>query len=148
MTLAEERRYTMTQLESPAVERAPARLRRSQSDKVVAGVCGGLGRYFGVDPVWFRLAFVILAIGGGSGLLLYLIGWLAIPTESGDMASMAFSARHGSQGSLIAGLLLVGVGLVFLANTLVPWFNRFMWPAAVVAAGLGLIYSGRNRANT
>ena len=137
----------MTQLASPAAERAPARLRRSQSDKVIAGVGGGLGRYFGVDPVWFRLAFVILAIGGGSGLLLYLIGWLAIPTESGDMTRTTVMARHGTQGSLWAGLILVGVGLVFLANTLVPWFNRFMWPAAVVAAGLGLIYSGRNRAN-
>jgi phage shock protein C len=137
----------MTQLESPAVERAPARLRRSQSDKVVAGVCGGLGRYFAVDPVWFRLAFVILAIGGGSGVLLYLIAWLAVPTESGDGAGVT-SAPHNVQGSLIAGLILVGVGLVFLANTVVPWFNRFMWPAAVVAAGLGLIYSGRNRANT
>jgi phage shock protein C len=138
----------MTQLESPAAQRAPARLRRSQSDKVVAGVCGGLGRYFGVDPVWFRLAFVILAIGGGSGLLLYLIGWLAIPVESGDVAGMAADARPSAQGPLIAGLILVGVGLVFLANTVVPWFNRFMWPAAVIAAGLGLIYSGRNRANT
>jgi hypothetical protein len=81
-------------------------------------------------------------------LLLYLIGWLAIPVESGDVAGMAADARPSAQGPLIAGLILVGVGLVFLANTVVPWFNRFMWPAAVIAAGLGLIYSGRNRANT
>jgi phage shock protein C len=52
----------------------PPRLRRSTDDKVVAGVCGGLGRYFGVDPLFFRLAFVVLAIGGGSGVLLYIVG--------------------------------------------------------------------------
>lgn len=139
----------MTQLESPAVERAPARLRRSTSDKVVAGVCGGLGRYFGVDPVWFRLAFVILAIGGGSGVLLYVIGWIAIPAETGDAdADSTGGAQLGTQGPLIAGLVLVGVGLVFLANNIAPWFNRFMWPAAVIVAGLGLIYSGRNRAHS
>lgn len=138
----------MTQMENQAnaqsvVDWAPARLRRSTSDKVVAGVCGGLGRYFGVDPVWFRLAFIILAIGGGSGVLLYVIGWIAIP-EDGDERSSS-NAELGAQGPLIAGVVLVGVGLIFLANNLAPWFNRFMWPAAVIAAGLGLIYSGRRR---
>ena len=71
----------MTQLEAPVSERQVARLRRSQSERVIAGVCGGLGRYFGVDPVWFRLAFIILAIGGGAGVLFYVISWIAIPEE-------------------------------------------------------------------
>jgi hypothetical protein len=44
---------------------------------------------------------------------------------------------------LIAGVILVGVGLLFLADNLAPWFNQFMWPAAVIAAGVGLIYTGR-----
>ncbi len=57
------------------------KLRRDPDDKVIAGVCGGLGRYFGVDPVFFRLAFVVLAIGGGSGVLLYIVAWLIIPEE-------------------------------------------------------------------
>jgi phage shock protein C len=134
----------MTQLETPVVK-APARIRRSTTDKVVAGVCGGLGRYFGVDPVWFRLAFVVLAIGGGSGVLLYVIAWIAMPEGDGDEATRTHADGHGP---LVAGLVLIGVGLVFLANNLAPWFNRFMWPAAVIVAGLGLIYSGRNRGNS
>ncbi|HKX74406.1 MAG TPA: DUF5668 domain-containing protein, partial [Acidimicrobiia bacterium] len=96
---------------------------------------------------WFRLAFVVLAIGGGSGLLLYLIAWIAMPEGGADDAGPTRS-HLDAHGPLIAGLVLIGVGLVFLANNLAPWFNRFMWPAAVIVAGLGLIYSGRNRGNS
>ncbi|HEX5721905.1 MAG TPA: PspC domain-containing protein [Acidimicrobiia bacterium] len=134
----------MTQLEAPVSERQVARLRRSQSERVIAGVCGGLGRYFGVDPVWFRLAFIILAIGGGAGVLFYVISWIAIPEEGADTNRLSGSDL-GTKGPLIAGVLLVGVGLLFLADNLAPWFNQFMWPAAVIAAGLGLIYTGRRR---
>ena len=47
------------------------RLERSRADRVIGGVCGGLGDYFDVDPVIFRIAFVVLAFVGGAGLLLY-----------------------------------------------------------------------------
>jgi phage shock protein C len=59
----------------------PVRVRRSTTDKVIAGVAGGLGRYLGIDPVILRIAFVLLALSGGSGVLLYIIGWIAIPQE-------------------------------------------------------------------
>lgn len=58
------------------------KLYRSESDRKIAGICGGLGEYFDVDPVIFRAVFVVLLIGAGSGLLLYLILWFIIPTES------------------------------------------------------------------
>lgn len=55
-------------------------LRRQQG--VVAGVCGGLGDFFGIDPVWFRILFVILALPGGlPGVLPYAILWLVIPRK-------------------------------------------------------------------
>ncbi|HUP18020.1 MAG TPA: PspC domain-containing protein [Acidimicrobiia bacterium] len=134
----------MTQLEAPASERQVARLRRSKDERVIAGVCGGLGRYFSVDPVWFRLAFIILAIGGGSGVLFYVIAWIAIPEEGADtLPTQRFRPRN--RGPLIAGVILVGVGLLFLADNLAPWFYQFMWPAAVIAAGIGLIYAGSRR---
>src|SRR5436305_13098771 len=57
------------------------RLQRSRSDRVVAGVCGGLGDYFDVDPVIFRIAFVVLAFVGGAGFLLYPAAWLLLPEE-------------------------------------------------------------------
>lgn len=49
------------------------RLRKSATDKRIAGVCGGLGEYFNLDPVIFRAIFLILLIGAGSGLLAYII---------------------------------------------------------------------------
>jgi phage shock protein C len=55
-------------------------LRRSQSDKKIAGVCGGLGEFFGIDPTWFRIGFVLVALPGGiPGILAYLICWIVIP---------------------------------------------------------------------
>jgi phage shock protein C len=57
------------------------RLYRSQTDRMVAGVCGGLAKYFNVDPTVIRLIFVVLALAGGPGLLLYIILWLITPIE-------------------------------------------------------------------
>jgi phage shock protein C len=57
-------------------------LRRSRSNRMVAGVCGGLGEFFGINPFWFRLAFLIALIPGGvPGILAYVIIWLVIPKE-------------------------------------------------------------------
>lgn len=58
------------------------RLQRSKEDRKVAGVCGGLGEYFGLDPVLFRLGFVLTALPGGiPGVILYLVFWLVIPEQ-------------------------------------------------------------------
>lgn len=140
----------MTQTGSgpPGADQAGAEtalLRRSTEDKVVGGVCGGLGRYFAVDPVWFRVAFVILAVGGGSGVLVYLIAWLIIPEEKpGDPVGKGPSSI-GDHGPVIVGVVLIAIGLMLLANNLVPWFDKVMWPLAVVAAGLAFLYTGSRR---
>jgi len=55
------------------------RLYRDPDDKILGGVCGGLGAYFGVDPVIFRLVFALLFFGAGTGVLLYLVLWIAVP---------------------------------------------------------------------
>ncbi len=55
------------------------RLYRSQRDRMLGGVCGGLGEYLGLDPTIIRLIFILLAMLGGHGILLYLILWLVIP---------------------------------------------------------------------
>ena len=57
------------------------RLRRSKTNKVIAGVCGGLGEYFNIDPVIVRIILLILVLGAGTGVLAYLIAWLVIPEE-------------------------------------------------------------------
>ena len=55
-------------------------LRRSRSDRVIAGVCGGLAEFTGIRTIWFRLAFVIATLPGGvPGIAAYLIFWLIVP---------------------------------------------------------------------
>ena len=57
-------------------------LRRSRSNRVVAGVCGGLGEFFGINSAWFRLAFLLMLLPGGvPGLLTYTILWIIVPNE-------------------------------------------------------------------
>ena len=60
---------------------APKRLYRSNSDKMIAGVCGGLAQYMALDPTVVRLVFILLALLGGPGLLIYIIMWLITPIE-------------------------------------------------------------------
>jgi phage shock protein C len=59
----------------------PKRLYRSRESKVLAGVCGGIAEYFGIDPVVVRLLWVLLVLIAGTGILAYLIAWLIIPSR-------------------------------------------------------------------
>lgn len=109
-------------------------------------MCGGLGTYFGVDPLFFRLAFVVLAIGGGSGVLLYIVAWLIMPEASdGDDEQNRGGVAFGSSGPLLAGIALITVGLMLLMNNLLPWFDRVMLPLVVVGVGFGLLLTGGRR---
>ena len=57
-------------------------LRRSRRNRIIFGVCGGLGRFFGISATWFRLAFLIALIPGGvPGILVYLLAAIIIPSE-------------------------------------------------------------------
>jgi phage shock protein C len=57
-------------------------LRRSRINRIFAGVCGGLGEFFGISAFWFRLAFLIALLPGGvPGFVLYLVLWVIIPNE-------------------------------------------------------------------
>lgn len=58
------------------------KLYRSETDKMIGGVCGGIGEHFQVDSTIIRLLLVAMILLGGSGVLLYLIAWVIIPTES------------------------------------------------------------------
>lgn len=58
------------------------KLRRSRNNRVIAGVCGGLGEFFGISAFWFRLLFIILLLPGGlPGLVPYFILWIVMPKE-------------------------------------------------------------------
>ncbi len=57
----------------------PKKLYRSTHNRLIAGVCGGLGDFFDIDPTWIRIIFVLLLLLAGSTLLIYLIMWLIVP---------------------------------------------------------------------
>jgi phage shock protein C len=120
-------------------------LRRSQSERVLAGVCGGLGRYLGVDPVLLRIAFVILALANGLGLIAYVVAWVAIPEERpGQPLGPAPDARRET-GRLVLGGALVVLGLVLLLDRLAPNLDELFWPVAVVAVGVAIMLVGLRR---
>ncbi|MEU0128535.1 PspC domain-containing protein [Streptomyces sp. NPDC006289] len=107
---------TVPQDASPGVTPAEPvpRLERTRRQKVVAGVCGGLGRYCDVDPVIFRIVLGVLAVTGGIGLIVYGFAWLLLPLE-GEEENEARRLLSGrvEGASLIALLLaLVGCGLL------------------------------------
>lgn len=57
------------------------RIYRSREEKVIAGVCGGLGDYLGIDPVLIRIVWVVTVICAGTGILAYILAWILIPKE-------------------------------------------------------------------
>lgn len=134
----------------PAPEQSaepPGVLRRSRDDRMVLGVAGGLGRYLGVDSVFVRIAFVLLALLGGSGVLLYLLGFVVIPEPHPGEAVAA--ARPGTvtgpAPAAIIGIGLVAIGAVTLVSRLVPSFSGLLGPAALVVIGVVVLLKGGRR---
>lgn len=115
------------------------KLYRSQSSSMIAGICGGLGEYFNVDPTIVRIAAVLLIFANGMGLLAYIIGWIIIPRH--PIMEMEVTPLEKSQSSyLLPGLALIVVGLVFLLNNLVHWFRfHYLWPILLVVIGIVML---------
>lgn len=116
------------------------RLERTASPRIIAGVAGGLGRYFDLSPAVFRLGLIVLTLLGGAGILVYLAAVLVIPQEGADqsIAERILSERADRPWPLIA-LGMVGVaiavllsraaagagwGLVLVAGLFVLWMSR------------------------
>ena len=135
---------------------------RSRTDKVFGGVCGGIAKSLNTDPFIIRLVFALLFIFAGSGILLYIILWIALPEEPITFYSETNPMPEGDQpgptetqagptepfpvpqkrnnGTLIVGLVLICMGIVFLADRLMPGINfRDFWPVIIIVAGLALI---------
>ncbi len=99
---------------------AAKRLFRNENDKVIGGVCGGLANYFGVDPMVMRIIFVIVALAFGTGLLAYLILWIAVPSSaSAEIGGMRKKLFRDPDDKLIAGVCS-GIGNYFGVSAWVP----------------------------
>ncbi len=142
---------------------AETRLVRSQTNRMIAGVCGGLGEYLGINPTFIRIFFLLLAFGEGSGFLIYMVLWILLPAHgtagsnfgstvhenakeiSGRAYELGQEVAGGLRGSnrqvsLLVGVALVVVGIVYLLDNLnLTWFSwlRFniLWPALLILGG-------------
>ena len=120
-------------------------VRRSRSERVIAGVCGGIGRYLGVDPVLLRIAFIVLALANGLGVIAYVVAWVAIPEERPGQPLAAAPEARRETGRLVLGGSLVVLGLVLLVDRLAPNLDELFWPVAVVAVGVAVMLAGLRR---
>ena len=136
------------------------RLARSRTDYMVGGVCGGLGKYFKIDPVFIRLLFVLITLAGGSGVLIYFILWIVIPrediiaTQQTNLDGPELGRRASLMGEEIGqvasqpnrrtiqfiGIALVVAGLYYLLQNLnIPWLNWMnnvlVWPVLLIVGG-------------
>ena len=129
----------------PSPPAAPRRLTRSNRDRFLCGVCGGLGEYFHVEPLFFRLGFAALSFLGGLGVLLYVISCILIPNAGAARPTGFESWVRDSSGRTRA---LVGGGLVFLAvliaaDGLGVSHDGLFWGFALLAVGVVLLVQDR-----
>ena len=96
------------------------RPRRSGNDRKIAGVAGGLGRAFGVDPVLFRVGFAILAFTG-FGLLLYVLGWLLLPADGDQVSPGEALLGRGQSSTPPAVAVALGIAAVIIAGGTFSW---------------------------
>jgi len=140
------------------------RLYRSKINKVIGGVAAGLANYFNIDIALARVAFVLLAFFGGGGVLIYIVLWVVMPSDE----SINFNSQNNANSSnendvyqqtdnnpteftankiakksntgLVTGSILIFLGLIFLADKIMPWYNiADLWPLVLVIAGVLMI---------
>jgi phage shock protein PspC (stress-responsive transcriptional regulator) len=128
---------------------ATKRLERSRSDRKLAGVCGGLARYFDIHPAVYRVGFVVLALLGGAGILIYLTAALVMPDEGHDdsFATAALRNRRDRPWPLI-GLGLVAVALVSLLSRATVWPHGDAWLLLLILGAAILWITRHSKAAT
>jgi phage shock protein PspC (stress-responsive transcriptional regulator)/signal transduction histidine kinase len=127
----------------PPLTGLPHGLARRRDERMVAGVCAGVGRWLGIDPIVVRLAACILALANGAGVVLYLVAWAVLPEEpvAGDHGTAPEAmpgTKRGSQLALAVGCITLGS--LLLVRWIAPFFpDQIVWPAVVAAIGIGLV---------
>ena len=122
------------------------RLERPENGRVLSGVCAGLGRYFELNPAFFRLGFVVLTLLGGTGVLVYLAALLVIPSEDKEQSivEQVVAERREHPGPLVALAVVAFAVIALLCNVTV-------WPAVgggwvlLLAAGLAVLWASRGQ---
>jgi len=131
------------------------RLMRSDSDKMIAGVCGGIADYLGLDSSLARLAFVVLLFASGIGFPIYMILWIIMPREltAGKSGNEVIQDNIGEMSNKVSkgfshvgragtvGWLLILFGAYFLFSHIgwLDWASGIFWPIMIIGAGLYML---------
>src|SRR5579862_1116510 len=111
-------------METTEIISEPRRLTRPKEDRWLGGVAAGLGVYFDLSPTIYRIAFVALALAGGTGVLLYIAAWVVIPEEGAEESIAALELKkHRDRPRR-----LVGVGILAFAAIL-ALSESHVWPS-------------------
>ena len=134
--------------ETPTLDEAPSRrLVRVDDGRWLGGVCAGLGRYFDINPIVYRIAFAALSLAGGTGLLLYLAAYLVVPDESADESIAVEALRgHRERPWLLVGVGLLSFGALFALSEAPVWPDTGnVWLAALIVGGALVWWHVSNR---
>ena len=134
------------------------RLTRSRTDKVIGGVCGGLGEYFEVDPVFIRILTVLFALAiHGFGVIAYIVAMIIIPKKEFEFQTdengktvpveeIEEKRGYSSWNRYLPGMLLICFGLILLIRENIYWFGwDEFWPLVLVIGGLYLIFRKKDK---
>lgn len=123
------------------------RLYRSRHEKIIGGVCAGVGDYFNIDPTIVRLITVLLFFAKGIGALAYLIAWLIVPIKPYEAApdntqKNKPEQRHESSWyKYLPGIILIFIGIIWLLQINLFWLDsELFWAAALIVGGLLLVF--------
>ena len=121
-------------METTEIISEPRRLTRPREDRWLGGVAAGLGAYFDLSPTIYRIAFVALALAGGTGVLLYIAAWLVIPEEGAeDSIAGVELKKHRDRPRRMIGLAILGFAAVAALSSAHVWPNPGnLWLALVI----------------
>jgi phage shock protein PspC (stress-responsive transcriptional regulator) len=130
-----------TRLDAHPPAHTPASgLRRDLEHRLIAGVCAGIARAFGIDTLLVRIAFIAAAAAGGVGVAVYLVLWAAVPAGEGAIRARRLrTGRAAVEVGLGVGFLLLSV-LLAIRELGLPFSDAIVWPLVLVASGGALLW--------
>jgi phage shock protein C len=131
------------------------RLYLSNEDKMIGGVCGGIGEHFDIDPLWVRLVMILLLFLDGIGFILYIILWILVPKNPNHKKTQKTYVEkkihqihtttqedvpQKKKGHIFVGGILIFLGILFLFDNFFSFLrSEIVWPVLLIGIGIILL---------